>query len=309
MLPPDEDAVGLGDELVEDPVGVGVGVALVVGVGVGLAVGLGLGDGDADAETLGDGDVVGDCVALADGDAVGCAQSDEDENGIADTIGGGGVPPVTRTLGVGVGVGARRTPAFALAVGVAAGEGVQLGLDVALGDPVADPDAVPALPVPLEPGRVPLPVVVPPPWPFDVPDVCEVSPTLLPTWTKACRTGGMANEMPTMNAMPASTATGRSHVVPAARSLLTLSHQPGLDPPSTRSGPVSPAAVGCGSCRSRGQGRAISRCQARAPRRARDSGQTQWPRQVKCHTRLTASLATLSSHGCGSRPAVRARIR
>ncbi|WP_300607308.1 hypothetical protein, partial [Trebonia sp.] len=148
------------------------------------------------------------------------------------------------------------TPApGALVVAVAAGEGVQLGFGFALGDPVVDPDVGAAPPVPLEPlDRVcPLPVVEPPPWPPDVPEVCPPVSTVLLTWTMACRNGGMANEMPTMNAMPASTATGRSHVVPASRSLLTLSHQPGLDPPSARSGPVSPAAVGCGSRRSRGQ--------------------------------------------------------
>ncbi len=170
------------------------------------------------------------------------------------------------------------TPApRALAVGVVAGEAVHVGLAFALCDPVvAAPDVEPVLPVPLEPlGRVPLPVVVPPPWPFDVPDVCPPVSTVLMTGPMACRNGGMANEMPVINAMAASTATGRSQVKPASRSLLTLCHQPGLDAPSTRSGPVSLAAAGCGSRRSRGQGRALSRCQARAPCRARDSGQSQ----------------------------------
>jgi len=177
-------------------------------------------------------------------------------------------------------------------VGLAEADGVQCAVIAPPGAVEPFCVAVTAAPVGLfEPVGCPLPAAAPPPplppgWPAVGPPVSTVELT----WTIACRKGGTASAMLAMNAMPASTPIGRNQAMPVG--------QAGL--------------AGEAACRGDGEwvmADGSSRSRLRSPGRGSDSGQTQWPCQTQCLAWPNAPAATLTSHGCGWRPLVLARIR
>ena len=182
------------------------------------------------------------------------------------------------------------------AVGVAAAEAVlpappcavadfgHPDVAVVLGDAAARDEVVVPAPAPLvaPPGEVPVPAGVPLP---SVPGLLGPFPpvsTFELTCTIAWRSGGTASVMTAMNATPASTPSGRSQLAPAwpvkSRRLAA-----GRVPPV----PAWDSELSRGRC----------------------SGHAQWPRQTQCSARSRTPLATATSHGCGGRCLVRARIR
>ena len=177
-------------------------------------------------------------------------------------------------------------------VGVGVARGLQLGVAETPGEVPFLLVVAAGFPAPLDPPcRVPLPAGEPPPLPPACPDGCPVSMVEL-TWTIACRNGGTAKAMLAMKATPASTAAGRSQARPVGRAGFRAGA-------ACRGGTLFVPAAG--SSRNRGRGS--------EPGQGRISDQAQWPRQTQCRAWPKAPAATLTSHGCGWRPLVLARIR
>jgi hypothetical protein len=163
--------------------------------------------------------------------------------------------PAVEVNGPGPAVGARVLAGVQCAVMAPPGTVAPLGVVVA----VVVPECVaPA-------GRLPLPAGEPPP-PPGWPDVGPPVSTVELTCTMACRNGGTANAMLAMNAMPASTPTGRSQAMPVGQL----------------------AFEGVAACRGGGEwvtaGNSRNRSRGRAVGRGNDCGhsQAQWPRQTQC---------------------------
>jgi hypothetical protein len=232
---------------------VGVGVPLVVGVGVVTVVDVGVGVADV-ADT---GWLVLDApvVRQAEGWAPGRADS---------TAPSGSVEP---------------DPAVAVAVAVGWHRVVVTGpRDEPFWDPLAPALAVLCAPVDSVPPP-PLPVGEPLPSVPAPPDGW-LPVRLLLTWTIAWRSGGTASVIVAMNATPASTATGRSHVVPGAPLARGEDRKDGKD-----------------------------RKDGRDSERSRGGDQAQCPRHTQDRARVTAPDTMLTSHGCGGRLPVLARMR
>jgi hypothetical protein len=239
------------------PVSVGVGLEVVVSVGVGVAVLVGVGVAVD----------VGVAVELGD---------------VTDGL-------VIGRLAVAVAVGL----AHAVVVGVA-GRADETAAAICSLDPVGvaltavgahrvaafEPgDAVLPGPSGLVPAVLCAPLSsVPPPPPFCVPlpsvpappDVWPPVSTLEVTWPIAWRSGGTASVTIAMKATPASTATGRSQLAPVAHLVRVV-------------------CLACFAQFAPGQATALGW--------GIESGQAQCPRQTQHRARLTAALATLSSHG------------
>ena len=265
----DGDGVALA---VPEPVGDGLGVG-VVGVGVGLDGGVGVAVGVKLGSALG---------AITDG-------ADAGELAVPDAPGEG--QPVA-AVPDGFVFGCRSAAAVADDTAAAIRELERVAVGWHCGVAVAPPDTV--LRAPLGPVLVVLwaPFVSGPPPPFPEREPLPSVPAPPDGWppvrfeltcTTAWRSGGIASVTVAMKRTPASTATGRSQLASAARL-----------PPSRQDSERS---------------RDSERSQDSEPSRDSEPGHVQCPRHTQYRARVRAPLTTLSSHGCGGRFPVLARIR
>lgn len=251
-------------------VSVGDGLAVSVGESVGLSVAVAVGVGDHDQP----GDVLG---AVPDGPVAGWV-SEAEGVGEGQAVGVGGSADETAAAMLEVGVGCAVALVLLAGWHFDAADAREDAVPAALGPALAVPWEPFVIDPPPDPDGAPLPSVPPPP--VDWPPVS----TLLVTCPMAARSDGTATVTIAMKAIAASTPAGRSQLVPVAH------------PPADRA---------AGRCRWRAwlgdggmrDGEDEAACQA------------QCPLHIQYRARLTAPLTTLSSHGCGGRRRVLARMR